>query len=129
LTPKRYLSVSFAPISDWSSYYASGKEIQEYIVNTTDKYGLRENIRSDMRLVKAIWNEKQGKWRLHLEQGEFYLKMKLTLCLTEATFSSELFFFSMLEFRDQSNNISQWKWPDIEGLDLFKGKLLHTAQW
>ena len=24
---------------------------------------------------------------------------------------------------------NDWKWPDIEGLDLFKGKLLHTARW
>lgn len=24
---------------------------------------------------------------------------------------------------------SQWKWPDIEGLDCFKGKLLHSARW
>jgi cation diffusion facilitator CzcD-associated flavoprotein CzcO len=24
---------------------------------------------------------------------------------------------------------NDWKWPDIEGLGLFKGKLLHTARW
>lgn len=24
---------------------------------------------------------------------------------------------------------SNWKWPDIEGLESFKGKLMHTAQW
>ena len=24
---------------------------------------------------------------------------------------------------------NDWKWPNIEGLDIFKGKLLHTARW
>lgn len=25
--------------------------------------------------------------------------------------------------------LNTWKWPDIAGLDKFKGKLLHTANW
>jgi cation diffusion facilitator CzcD-associated flavoprotein CzcO len=25
--------------------------------------------------------------------------------------------------------LSRWKWPDIPGLDNFKGRLLHTANW
>jgi cation diffusion facilitator CzcD-associated flavoprotein CzcO len=24
---------------------------------------------------------------------------------------------------------SNWKWPSVEGLDSFKGKLLHSASW
>ena len=25
--------------------------------------------------------------------------------------------------------LSRWSWPDIEGLDTFKGKLVHSAEW
>jgi cation diffusion facilitator CzcD-associated flavoprotein CzcO len=24
---------------------------------------------------------------------------------------------------------SEWKWPKIEGLDMFKGKKMHSAKW
>jgi cation diffusion facilitator CzcD-associated flavoprotein CzcO len=24
---------------------------------------------------------------------------------------------------------SNWKWPDVEGIDTFQGRLIHTAQW
>ncbi|KAF7590203.1 hypothetical protein BBP40_003178 [Aspergillus hancockii] len=101
----------FAPNPNWSSYYGSGKEIQEYIVNTAEKYDLKERIKFNTRLVKAIWNEKQGKWKLRLEQGEFVIEDEADVLL------------------DGSGILNQWRWPDIEGLDSFKGKLVHTAQW
>lgn len=25
--------------------------------------------------------------------------------------------------------LNDWKWPDIPGLDIFKGKKVHTAAW
>jgi cation diffusion facilitator CzcD-associated flavoprotein CzcO len=28
-----------------------------------------------------------------------------------------------------SGVLNNWKWPDIEGIDVFKGKLMHTAAW
>ncbi|KAE8162972.1 putative flavin-binding monooxygenase [Aspergillus tamarii] len=101
----------FAPNPAWSSYYASGKEIQEYIVNTADKYDLREKIKFNTKLVKAIWSKTQGKWKIQLQQGELVLEDEADIVL------------------DGSGVLNQWKWPDIEGLETFKGKLLHTAHW
>ncbi|KAE8393536.1 putative flavin-binding monooxygenase [Aspergillus alliaceus] len=101
----------FAPNPNWSSYYASGKEIEEYIVSTADKLGLKEKIKFNMKLVKAIWNEVEGKWKLQLEQGKFILEDEADILL------------------DGSGILNQWRWPDIEGLHTFKGKLVHTAQW
>ena len=28
-----------------------------------------------------------------------------------------------------SKENSNWKWPEVEGLDDFQGPLIHTAQW
>lgn len=28
-----------------------------------------------------------------------------------------------------SGVLNNWKWPEIEGLDTFKGKVIHTADW
>lgn len=64
-----------------------------------------------MKLVKAIWNEVEGKWKLQLVQGKFILEDEADVLL------------------DGSGILNQWRWPDIEGLHMFKGKLAHTAQW
>ncbi|RMZ46525.1 monooxygenase [Aspergillus flavus] len=101
----------FAPNPAWSSYYASGKEIQEYIVSTAEKYDLKENIKFNTKLVKAIWCETQGKWKLQLQQGGLIIEDEADIVL------------------DGSGVLNQWKWQEIEGLDTFKGKLLHTARW
>ncbi|KAE8405536.1 putative flavin-binding monooxygenase [Aspergillus pseudonomiae] len=101
----------FAPNPAWSSYYATGKEIQEYIVSIADKYDLKEKVKFNTKLVKAIWSEVQGKWKLQLQQGEFVLEDEADIVL------------------DGSGVLNKWKWPNIEGLDTFKGKLLHTARW
>ncbi|KAB8201337.1 putative flavin-binding monooxygenase [Aspergillus parasiticus] len=101
----------FAPNPAWTSYYASGKEIQEYIVSTAEKYDLKEKIKFNTKLVKAVWSEMQGKWKLQLQQGGLVLEDEADIVL------------------DGSGVLNQWKWPDIEGLHTFKGKLLHTARW
>ncbi|KAF7629455.1 hypothetical protein AFLA_013169 [Aspergillus flavus NRRL3357] len=101
----------FAPNPAWSSYYASGKEIQEYIVSTAEKYDLKEKIKFNTKLVKAIWCETQGKWKLQLQQGGLIIEDEADIVL------------------DGSGVLNQWKWQEIEGLDTFKGKLRHTARW
>lgn len=38
--------------------------------------------------------------------------------------------FLMFILDDQSDSPnSKWRWPEIEGLHEFKGKLLHSARW
>ncbi|GIK05969.1 hypothetical protein Aspvir_010086 [Aspergillus viridinutans] len=59
----------FEPNPNWSKFHASGSEIQDYIVNTTDKYGLRDKITFNTKLPEAVWNENDGKWNLTLEQA------------------------------------------------------------
>ncbi|KAE8379064.1 putative flavin-binding monooxygenase [Aspergillus bertholletiae] len=109
--PIHSYQLPFAPNPAWSSFYASGKEIQEYLVNTADKYGLKEKVKLNTKLVRAVWSEAQGKWKLQLQQGELTLEDEADIIL------------------DGSGTLNQWKWPDIEGLETFKGKLLHTARW
>ncbi|KAJ0415766.1 hypothetical protein BJY00DRAFT_304604 [Aspergillus carlsbadensis] len=101
----------FNPKPDWSHCYVKGPEIQEYILATTDKFGLREKIQFATKLVSAIWDEAAGKWALKLERG------------------GEVFEDSAHVVLDGSGVLNNWSFPDIEGLDTFKGKVLHTAKW
>ncbi|KAE8334229.1 hypothetical protein BDV24DRAFT_173606 [Aspergillus arachidicola] len=71
----------FAPNPSWSSYYATGKEIQEYIVSTAEKYDLYEKVNFNTKLVKAVWSEMQGKWKLQLKQCEVVLEDEADIIL------------------------------------------------
>ncbi|EAL89217.1 hypothetical protein KXV31_002469 [Aspergillus fumigatus] len=101
----------FEPNPNWSKFYVSGPEIQDYIVKTTDKYGLRDKITFNTKLLQVAWDEGDGKWKLTLEQGGSLIEDVADIVV------------------DGSGILNQWKWPDVEGLNLFQGKLLHSARW
>ncbi|KAJ5984731.1 hypothetical protein N7481_006830 [Penicillium waksmanii] len=102
----------FEPNPSWSKCYVGGPEIQEYIQNTVEKYGLKDPIQFDTRLIKSIWNEDTGKWSLHLRQGGGKIISDEADVLINA-----------------SGILNRHKTPNIEGLDNFTGKILHTAAW
>lgn len=60
----------FEPNPMWSKFYVGGEEIKQYIINTAEKYRLKEKITFNTKLVKAVWDEEQAKWRLQLECGD-----------------------------------------------------------
>ncbi|RAL07846.1 flavin-containing monooxygenase [Aspergillus homomorphus CBS 101889] len=103
---------------DWSQCYAKGPEIEKYIVDTAEEFGLKKHIVFNTRLTKAIWNEAKGKWVLELTQSN-----------PEDS--------SSLQLHDEADVLlnaggvlNRWKWPEIEGLrDKFQGKVVHTAAW
>ena len=63
------------------------------------------------RIREAIWDDEGGKWKVKVECGE---EIKEDEC--DVLFSA-------------SGVLNNWKWPDIDGLKDFKGKLLHSARW
>lgn len=80
ITPTAFLAVCphqnedgyifpFEPNPSWSKFYAGGPEIKQYIVNTAEKYELKENAVFNTELVKLHWDENQGQWKLELDQN------------------------------------------------------------
>lgn len=102
----------FEPNPSWSKCYAGGGEIQQYMIDTADKYGLREKIVFNTRLVKSVWNEDQGKWSLELQQNDTEIIQDEADILINA-----------------SGILNRRKMPSIEGLDQFEGEVFHTACW
>lgn len=102
----------FEPNPSWSKCYVGGAEIQEYILNTVEKYGLKEPIQFDTRLISSVWNEDTGKWSLQLEKGD-----------------GDVIHDEANIFINASGILNKRQMPDIKGLDSFKGKVLHTAGW
>ncbi|KAI9923725.1 hypothetical protein AWENTII_011897 [Aspergillus wentii] len=101
----------FEPNPRWSKFYVEGAEIQQYILDTTEKYKLRENITFNTKITKSVWDEDNGKWKIELEQHGSLIHDEADILI------------------NGSGILNQWKWPDIEGLHSFQGKLLHSAKW
>ncbi|KAF5584457.1 uncharacterized protein FSUBG_12771 [Fusarium subglutinans] len=109
--PAHIYTFPFEPNPDWSSFYASGPEIWAYIKRTSDKYGLAENVKFQSKVTDATWNEASGNWNLRIFQDGEEKEDKCDILI------------------DGSGFLNNWHWPDIPGLQDFKGEIVHTADW
>lgn len=82
-----------------------------------DRYKLMRYIKLQHRLVRAQWLEPAGKWILTIRRSsgtsDEYEDFEDTADVLFTGFGG----------------LSRWKWPDIEGLESFQGKLIHSADW
>lgn len=112
---------------NWSSFYAPGQEIRDYLDNVVDQYNLRPYIKLHHRVTRAEYNEATGKWFLTIRRPKSEASLTGTYWDWKNDFE---------EFEDTADvlfgglgGLSRWSWPDIEGLENFKGKVVHSAQW
>ncbi|MCP5162217.1 MAG: NAD(P)/FAD-dependent oxidoreductase [Hahellaceae bacterium] len=101
-------SFSFEGNPDWSKRYAGWREIQNYILHCTEKYGLRPYIRFQREVTSATFNEQQGLWSIKNNQGETLLARHTVMA---------------------SGPLHVPATPKIKGLESFKGNVFHSARW
>ncbi|MCZ2109600.1 MAG: NAD(P)/FAD-dependent oxidoreductase [Dehalococcoidia bacterium] len=101
-------SFSFYGKPDWSKRYAPWHEIQAYIHEVTDHYGLRPKIRLGWEVSGARFDEKRGLWTLQGKNGKTVVARHWVLA---------------------SGPLHVPAFPDIPGLSRFKGKVMHSAEW
>ena len=53
---------SFEKRSDWSRVYAPGRELKAYAEDCVDKYGVRDRIRLNTKVVGATFDEDASVW-------------------------------------------------------------------
>jgi cation diffusion facilitator CzcD-associated flavoprotein CzcO len=99
---------SFEKRSDWSRVYAPGSELKSYAEQCVDKYGVRDRIRLNTRVVGSTFDEDTNAWRIQTANGE-RLTARFVIGATGV--------------------FSQPKPPDIPGIESFAGPTMHTARW
>jgi cation diffusion facilitator CzcD-associated flavoprotein CzcO len=67
--PAHVYTFPFEPNPDWSSFYADGAEIWQYIKRTSTKYELEERVQLKSKVVESIWDEKVSRWKVKIERG------------------------------------------------------------
>ena len=101
-------SYPFEPNPDWSRLYAPGDELKAYADHCATKYGVRPHIQYGKGVSKAVYDEGHNVWITHLESGETLVSRY---------------------FVSATGLLVQHKMPDIQGIDSFRGKVMHTARW
>jgi len=106
--PTPLYSYSFAPNPYWSRLYARSEEIRTYLEDCADRFDVRSHLRLDAEVTGAHWDEENARWTI-LVGGD----PALTAGFVVGGFGA----------------LNRPEYPDIPGLEDFRGPLYHTAQW
>ena len=60
----------FDPNPDWSRFYSSGAEIEEYILKTAKKWNLDRDVMLEHEVIEARWIDDRGQWRLTIQHKD-----------------------------------------------------------
>lgn len=107
-TPVEMYAMTFFSKHNWSSNFAPWHEILDYANELAAHYDLRENIRFNSLVTSAVWLGDVKRWRITLANGD--------------TWSAEFLIWA-------GGLFSQPLIPALPGLDLFRGQVIHTANW
>jgi cation diffusion facilitator CzcD-associated flavoprotein CzcO len=67
--PSHIYAFPFDPNPNWSRFYSSGEEIEEYIKSTVEKWNLGRDIQLNTKVIGATWEEDTGRWHLTVEHN------------------------------------------------------------
>lgn len=106
--PAPLYSFSFAPNPRWSRRFAAAPEIQAYMDDVAQRFGLAPHLRLGQRIERADFDEHDGRWTIRLADGRT-LRARHFVCST--------------------GPLSRPRLPEIPGIDGFAGRILHSARW
>ena len=98
---------SFKP-HDWTRTHARQPELQKYLEETVDEFGLRSHLRLGVTVESATWRNERHGWEIVLDDG--------TVDEVDVLVSAVGF-------------LNVPRYPDWPGLDEFAGPKFHTARW
>lgn len=105
--PSALYSYSFKP-HDWSRTHARQAEIQSYLEETIDEFGIRPNLRLGVGVESAEWDDERQQYLVTTTTGETR-------------------WFDVVVSAVGMLNVP--KIPDWPGMDSFAGPLFHSARW
>jgi cation diffusion facilitator CzcD-associated flavoprotein CzcO len=91
----------------WSHHYVRQPEILAYLNHMVDKHHLRDLIQLNTAMLGASWVEDAQVWHVETSKGTVVARYLVTAL----------------------GLLSKPNYPDIQGIDDFKGVLTHTAAW
>jgi cation diffusion facilitator CzcD-associated flavoprotein CzcO len=101
-------SFSFEPNPRWTRHFAPQREILDYLLHCTEKFGLRPHIRFRTVVERARLHEPSGSWVLEMNRGEVLrARALISAC----------------------GGLSRPAYPNLRGLGAFEGAVFHSSCW
>ena len=92
----------------WKEEFAAQPEVESYLNFVVDRFGLRPHIRTGQRVISAVRDETRNVWVVTTESG---LVVRAHWVIAAA------------------GGLSVPHYPEIDGLDDFRGQAHHTGAW
>ena len=111
-TPNFAYSLSFAQKNDWPQQFSRQSEIQKYLSDVTNKSKIKSNIQFETEIESMSFDDTSRMWHLKIMHRDGKV--------TEDKFNAIITAVGILN----RPNI-----PDFEGIETFKGQIVHSAAW
>lgn len=106
--PSHLYSFSFDRNPAWSEMFASQPEIQAYLRRCADRHGILPKIRFNTTMLEAVWNEGKQRWVIRTS-ADRAIEARVVVSGMGALHIP--------------------KYPEIPGLDRFRGPSFHSSKW
>lgn len=100
-------SFSFAPNPEWSHSFSRQPEIWDYLRRCARDYGVLPHLRFRHEVREAVWEQDEQRWRIETSQGTYMASVLVAA----------------------AGSLSDPAIPKLHGLEIFKGKVFHSARW
>ena len=105
--PVHCYSFSFEPQSTWSNYFASQREILEYLEQCAKKHDILPHIHFHQKVTSTQWCE-DGVWRIFTSKGQEFVASVLVSAI--GVFQEPVI-------------------PKLQGFESYKGSWFHSSNW
>ncbi len=106
--PSHLYSFSFAPSTEWTRMYPGQQEIHDYLKRCVQHYALAPYLRLNTRFHEAIWDESEGVWNTTAGNG---MRIRARVLVSGM------------------GALHVPHFPELKGLDSFKGPAFHSSAW
>ena len=106
--PSLLYSFSFVRNPSWSRAYPTGAEICDHIEDMADQHGLTPLIRFDTEVTGLTFDEQSGVWTVITKRRKQFRARTVVLA---------------------SGPLADHRFPEIRGLDSYRGHKIHSASW
>lgn len=106
-TPSIIYSFSFERNPDWDYTFAKQPQIEKYLDDVADKYGVPQHAQFDTKAIAGHWDDEAQNWVIETNHGTIIAKYVITA----------------------SGPQHEIDMPDIPGVETFEGEAFHSANW
>jgi cation diffusion facilitator CzcD-associated flavoprotein CzcO len=107
-TPVDLYSFSYHLGERWSTNYAPGHEIHQYLQDMAQRFGLAQHVLLNTEVSSARWRDELGRWQVEAADGRSWQPRFVIWA---------------------GGLLSRPNVPDLPGREAFSGTIRHTAAW